>query len=62
MNTVKKEVINLLDKLPDSCTIEEIQYHLYVINKVKTGIDRADKEGEISEKEAKQRLNRWISD
>ena len=61
MNTVKKEVIDLLAKLPDTCTIEDIQYHLYVINKIKTGIERAEKEGVISEEAVKQRLSKWIS-
>ncbi len=31
MNTVKEEVKTLLERLPDDCTIEDIQYHLYVL-------------------------------
>ena len=38
MNTVKKEVRVLLDKLPDDCTLEDIQYHLYVVEKIQHGI------------------------
>lgn len=33
MNTVKEEVKSLLDKLPDECIIEDIQYHLCVVEK-----------------------------
>ena len=31
MNTAKAEVESLLQRLPDDCTMEDIQYHLYVI-------------------------------
>jgi hypothetical protein len=49
MSTVKDEVRALLDKLPDDCTREDIQYHLYVIEKIQKGIDRADQEGTIGQ-------------
>ncbi len=62
MSTVKDEVKNLLEKLPDDCTIEDIQYHLYVLEKIQKGIERAEKEGTISPKEAKKRLSKWITE
>ncbi len=33
MSTVKEEVKSLLERLPRDCTIEDIQYHLYVLEK-----------------------------
>ncbi len=30
MGTAKKEVEALLNNLPDDCSLEDIQYHLYV--------------------------------
>jgi hypothetical protein len=35
MTAAKQAVIELLDTLPDDCTLEDIQYHLYVVTKVK---------------------------
>ena len=35
--TVKQEARSLLEKLPDNCSIEDIQYHLYVLEKVRSG-------------------------
>ncbi len=35
MSTAKEEVESLLHKLPNNCSIEDIQYHLYVIEKVR---------------------------
>ena len=62
MKTAKEEVKTLLEKLPDDCTIEDIQYHLYVLEKIQKGIDRAEKEGTISHEEAKKRLSKWITE
>jgi len=59
MNTAKSEVQSLLEKLPDDCTLEDIQYHLYVVEKVHRGIDRAEKEGEISQRDVEKRLSKW---
>ena len=59
MSTVKTEVQSLLEKLPDDCTLEDIQYHLYVVEKVHRGIDRAAKEGEVSQKDVEKRLSKW---
>ena len=59
MSTVKSEVQSLLDKLPDDCSLEDVQYHLYVVEKVHRGIDRAEKEGDIPQQEVEKRLGKW---
>ena len=61
MNTAKQEVRSLLQKLPDNCTLEDIQYHLYVIEKINRGLKRAKLEGGIPQQEAEKRLGKWIS-
>ncbi len=38
--TGKDAVRTLLDRLPDDCTIEDVLYHLYVLQQVELG--RAD--------------------
>ena len=43
MKTAKEEIRSLMDKLPDDCTLEDIQYHLYVVEKIQRGIDRGGK-------------------
>ncbi len=59
MNNVKEEVSQLLDKLPDNCTIEDIQYHLYVIEKIKKGIESANKNGSLTHAEVEKSLEKW---
>ena len=61
MSTAKEEVESLLDKLPDSCSIEDIQYHLYVMEKVRHGLDVADQQGTLTQQEAEERLSRWLT-
>ncbi len=51
----------MIHNLPDDCTYEDIQYHLYVIEKIKNGVNRAEN-GEItSHQDAKQRMAKWLS-
>lgn len=61
MSETKEEVGALLNKLPDDCTLEDVQYHLYVIEKVRRGIARAEAEGALSQEQAEARLARWLS-
>lgn len=61
MNTAKDEVKAILDKLPDDCSLEDVQYHLYVVEKIHRGIERAEKEGTISQDEAERNFSKWTS-
>jgi ribosomal protein S20 len=61
MNTAKDEVKAILDKLPDDCSLEDIQYHLYVAEKIHRGIERAEREGAISQDEAERKFSKWTS-
>jgi hypothetical protein len=56
----KDEVVTMLEALPDSSSFEDIQYHLYVLEKVKRGLQRAQTEGAISHEDAKARLGKWL--
>jgi hypothetical protein len=61
MGSPKDEVSSLLEKLPDDASLEDIQYHLYVLEKVKRGLARADTGGAISHDDAKARLGKWLA-
>jgi hypothetical protein len=60
MNTAKQEVQALLRQLPDDCSLEDIQYHLYVIEKVNNGLESAVSEGTVSQEEVERRLGKWL--
>ena len=54
MQTAKKEVSDLLDRLPDNCTLEDVQYHLYVIQKIERGSKDAEEGSVYDEEEMKK--------
>ena len=60
MSTAKAEVASMLETLPDDASLEDIQYHLYVLEKVKKGVERAEREGVIEHDEVKSRLSKWL--
>ncbi len=60
MQIAKQQVAAMLQKLPDDCSLEDIQYHLYVIGKIKNGVARAKTEGAISQQDAEKKLAKWI--
>jgi predicted transcriptional regulator len=60
--TAKEEVRTLLEKLPDNCSIEDIQYHLYVLDKVRRGLEDAEAGRTFSQEEAETRLDKWLSE
>ena len=61
MSTAKHDVEQLLNKLPDDCSVEDIQYHLYVLDKVRKGLEDAHVSGTISQAEAESRLSKWLN-
>lgn len=58
MSTAKEEIKALLDKLPDDCTLEDVQYHLYVVEKIRSGTERAEKEGGLSQEEVRRKFDK----
>jgi len=58
--TAKQEVQSLLERLPDNCSIEGIQYHLYVLEKARGGLEDARPKGAVSQQEAESRLSKWL--
>ena len=58
MQSVKEEVIEFLKRIPDDITLEEIQYHLYVRQKIENGIKDIE-EGKIyNQDEMERRMKR----
>ena len=58
--TAKQDVAHLLTQLPDDATLEDIQYHVYVLEKIRRG--RADIAAGRSHthEQARERLARWL--
>ena len=61
MNTAKEEVKSLLGTLPDDCTLEDIQYDLFVIEKIQGLIERSEKEGTVNQEEVYNKFSKWTT-
>ena len=62
MSTAKQEVEQLLHKLPENCSLEDVQYHIYVLDKVRRGLEEARQQGTLSQQEAEARLGPWLTE
>ena len=62
MSTAKQDVEHLLNKLPDDCSVEDIQYHLYVLDKVRRGLEDTKVNGTVTQEEVELRLSKWLTE
>ena len=57
----KETVRNLLERLPDDCTLEDVLYHLYVIQAIDRGLEDAEAGRTMSHEEVAEELRRkWV--
>jgi predicted transcriptional regulator len=61
METAKEEAIQLIRRLPDDTTLEDIQYHLYVQQKVRRGMQDVEEGRVYTQEEVEKRMKRWVS-
>ena len=61
MKSLKQNVEKMIQNLPDDITAEDIQYHLYVLDKIQKGQQEIRDGKGISHEKAKARLSKWIS-
>ncbi|MEO8276997.1 MAG: hypothetical protein ABI639_12335 [Thermoanaerobaculia bacterium] len=57
--TAKQEAQRILDSLPDDASLEQIQYHLYVVQKIEAGLRDAEEGRLLSQEEVERRIARW---
>jgi predicted transcriptional regulator len=60
LKTAKDEVRELLQNLPDDASLEDIQYHLYVRQKIQKGLTAAKQGRTIPHEEVVRRMSRWL--
>ena len=59
METAKEQVQRILQGLPDDASLEDIQYQIYVRQKVDQGLADGDAGRVVSHEEAMKRLDKW---
>jgi len=63
-SNLKEEIIDLIRKLPEDTTIDDIMYHLYVKKKILAGIKDIEQGNVVPHEQvmenAKKRLEQWL--
>lgn len=59
MDTLKQEAIKAISKLPDTASVDDIMYELYVLDKVKKGREAAERGETISIEDLKREMQSW---
>ncbi len=57
--SAKEQVRKVLDQLPDDCSMEDVQYQLYLIEKVESGFRAIDEGQGIPHDEVKKQFATW---
>jgi predicted transcriptional regulator len=62
MGKPKEEVRRILDELSDESSFEDIQYHIYVRQKIERGLQAADRGDLLDQEEVERRMEKWLAE
>jgi len=60
MSGAKKEVVRILEGLPEDASFDDIQYHIYVRQKIDHGLEDVEAGRTLSEEEFDRRMAKWL--
>ena len=60
MSNVKSLVVEMMKSLPDDCSWEDVQYHIYVREKIERGMAAVDAGEVITQEEAERNIGKWL--
>jgi predicted transcriptional regulator len=61
METAKEQVHQILEMLPENASLEDIQYHIYVRQKIQQGLEDAAAGRVVAHEEVQRRLAKWLT-
>lgn len=61
MESAKEQVQQILRSLPEDASLEDIQYHIYVRQKIEQGLEDVEAGRVISHAEVQRRLSKWLT-
>jgi len=57
---IKDEIKQIIDNLPDDCSIEDIQYTLYVKSKIQKGLEDIKNGNSFTNEEMEKKFDKWF--
>ncbi|MBI5189556.1 MAG: hypothetical protein HZA22_02615 [Nitrospirae bacterium] len=61
MEGVKRQVLNMIESLPEEVTVDDIMAELYFKMQVDAGLKELDEGRGIPHDEVKSRMSRWLT-
>jgi predicted transcriptional regulator len=61
MSMLKDDLKQIIDNLPDDCSLEDIQYTLYVRKKIQQGQDDLNEGRIVTHEEMEKRMSKWLN-
>ena len=58
---LKDDIKKAIDNLPDDCSLEDIQYTLYVRQKIEKGLKDIENGDVVPHTEVEQRFSKWLN-
>ncbi len=58
--TVKERVLEVVSKMPDTSTLDDIGYEIYVIQSIQKGLAELDRGDFLTHEEAREELGQWL--
>jgi len=58
--TVKQKACEVISRLPEEVTLEDIQYHLYVLQCIEQGEREIEDGKTLTHEEVESRLTKWL--
>jgi predicted transcriptional regulator len=58
--TVKEQVLEVITRMPDDSTLDDIGYELYVIESVQKGLAELDRGEYLTHEQAREKLRKWV--
>jgi predicted transcriptional regulator len=62
VGSAKEEVRRILELIPDSASFEDIQYHIYVREKIEWGLKDVKEGRVLSQEEVERRMRQWTGE
>lgn len=60
MENIKNQAISIIKALPDNCNWEDIQYNIYVCEKIAKGMQAADDCETVTQLSAEKEVEGWL--
>jgi predicted transcriptional regulator len=60
LSSPKQATLQLVERLDDDVSFEDIIYELYVLEKIQRGMEDAEEGRVVSHEDARERLKRWL--